>query len=95
MRSALGLAFITACSVRGNPNSPLADLMYTAAGKLEINLPFASSEDEQKCLEAIAQGNGHIGAWKYDADESRRAKLLMKDELGFLAEDLYDIETYI
>lgn len=95
VRSALGLAFITACSVRGNPNSVLADLFYSVARKLGIGLPFATSEDELKCLEAIAKGNGQIDAWKFDEDESRRAALLMKDELGFLAEDLYDVSTYI
>ena len=26
--------------------------------------------------------------------ESHRAKLLIKDELGFLAEDLYDVSAY-
>ena len=42
VRSALALAFITACSVRGNPNSALADFFYTAADKLKISLPFAN-----------------------------------------------------
>ena len=34
------------------------------------------------------------GSVKFDPDESRRAKLLLKDDLGFLNEDFYDTSTY-
>lgn len=94
IRSALALAFVTACSIRGGPGNDLANLIYAVAGNLGVDVPFMSSEDERKCLDAIVHGKGHIGTLRYDIDESRRAALLMKDELGFLAEDLYDTSTY-
>ena len=95
LRSALGLAFAAACSIRGGPDSTLAGLVYAVANELDIELPFTSSEDERKCLEEIAKGKGKVKSLKFDEDESRRAELLLKDELGFLSEDLYDVQTYV
>jgi len=94
LRSALGLAFAAACSIRGGPDSTLAGLIYSVASELDIKVPFASSEDEKRCIEEIAKGKGKVKSLKFDEDESRRAELLLKDELGFLAEDLYDVQTY-
>lgn len=94
IRSALGLAFVTACSIRGGPNGALVDLLENVAKELKIDFPFGASEDERKCIDAIANGAGQVKKLKFDADESRRAALLVKDELGFLAEDLYDTSTY-
>lgn len=94
VRSALGLAFVTACAVRGGPKSKLATLMYRIAGELGITLPFENSEDEARCVKAVADAEGKIGKVKFHKEESKRAKLLLADALGFLAEDLYDPSTY-
>lgn len=94
VRSALGLAFVIACSVRGGAHSDLTKLLYMVAEELRITLPFDNSEDERKCVEAIAKAKGKIGAIAIAEDETRRAKLLIQDELGFLAEDLYDLSSY-
>lgn len=94
VRSALALGFVAACAIRGGPGSKLSRLLYRVAAAKNIPLPFQSSEDERKCIDAIAEANGTIGDIHVDADETRRAKLLIKDELGFLSEDLYDLSTY-
>ena len=90
VRSALTIAFITACSIRGADRN----LIMKVADKLGISLPFVSSADEYKCIDAILKGKGHVGSLKFDLDESRRAGLLKNDELGFLTEDLYDVSSY-
>ena len=97
IRSALALAFVTACSVRWGQGR--ADLIYNVVEELGIGLPLVSSEDERKCIDAIAHAKtdekyGYIGNLRFDKLEAHRAKLLIKDELGFLAEDLYDVSTY-
>lgn len=94
VRSAMALAFISACSVRGNPHSELPHLLFKVAKELGVALPFDNSEDELKCVKAIADSKGKIGKVGFEKDEVRRAKLLLEDELGFLAEDLYDLSTY-
>lgn len=94
VRSALGLAFITACSVRGGPSSRLSKLFYTVGKETGITFPLKSSTDEYKIVSSIANSDGTIGSLAFDQDEARRAKLLMKDDLGFLTEDLYDTSTY-
>ncbi|QBE65931.1 LysM peptidoglycan-binding domain-containing protein [Pseudoduganella lutea] len=94
VRSALALAFIAACNIRGGVGSKLSKLTYRVAKELGLALPFVSSEDELACMQAIAEAHGSIGAVSVHEDESRRAKRLIDDELGFLAEDLYDISTY-
>jgi hypothetical protein len=94
VRSAFGLAFVAACSVRGNPYSDLPNLLFKVARELGIPLPFNNSDDEKKCVRAIADSGGKIGNLKYEVDEARRAKLLLADDLGFLTEDLYDLSTY-
>ena len=94
VRSALGLAFITACAVRGGLGSDLKNLLFEVAKELNITLPFKTSDDETRCVKAIADSSGRIGKVEFDADEAKRAKRLMGDELGFLAEDLYDLSTY-
>ncbi len=103
VRSALGLAFIAACAVRGGPHSALSRLFYRIAECGGISLPFSSSLQEKACIEKIAtavcprgQNTCEIYPGVIVADEEiRRASLLLKDELGFLAEDLYDTSTYI
>lgn len=102
VRSALSLAFIAACAVRGGPTSKLSRLFYEVASAIGLSLPFTNSDDERKCLNKIADtpipSGRHtttISGVTVDIDEIRRAKLLRKDELGFLAEDLYDTDTYI
>jgi hypothetical protein len=94
VRSALGLAFVAACNIRGGVGSELSRLPYRVATEIGVDVPFRTSEDERKCLDAIAAANGNVGGVAVEHDESRRAKLLIKDELGFLVEDLYDISTY-
>ena len=99
VRSALSLAFLVACSIRGGPNSKTARLFYNVAAELGVSLPFAVSEHEQKCFDAIAQARtdekyGYVGKLRFDKLETHRANQLLKDELGFLAEDFYDISTY-
>ena len=99
VRSALGLAFVTACAIRGGVGSRFEKLIYKVAEELRINLPFESSEDERKCVDEVAHArvdgmHAYIGTFKFYAEESKRAKLLIKDELGFLAEDLYDTSSY-
>jgi murein DD-endopeptidase MepM/ murein hydrolase activator NlpD len=94
VRSALGLAFLAACTIRGGVDSKLSRLLYRVADELKISLPFESSEAERKCLDAIGSAEGEVGTVEIDKDESRRVKLLLKDELGFLAEDLYDTASY-
>jgi hypothetical protein len=65
------------------------------------NKPFETSADERKVVERIARATissdnktANIEDFKFKADESRRAKILVKDDLQFLAEDHYDISTY-
>jgi hypothetical protein len=94
VRSAMALAFICACSVRGNPYSELPRLLFKVAKEIGATLPFDKSEDELKCVKAIADSEGKIGKVEFEKDEVRRAKLLLTDDLGFLAEDLYDLSTY-
>lgn len=94
VRSALGLAFVTACAVRGGLGSDLKNLLFNVAKELNIGLPFKNSDDETRCVKAIADSNGKIGKIEFDPDEAKRAKRLISDELGFLAEDLYDLSTY-
>lgn len=94
VRSALGLAFVTACAVRGGLGSSLKNLLLDVAKELNMTLPFKNSDDEARCVKAIADSAGKIGKVEFDSDEAKRAKRLMSDELGFLAEDLYDLSTY-
>ena len=100
VRSALGLAYIEACAVRGGVDSPLSKSFYEVAKRLQISLPFSSSEDERTCIDAIANGSATTGFdkkgnnVKVGPEEIRRAKILIQDDLGFLAEDLYDTSTY-
>ena len=98
IRSALALAFLTACQVRGI-NRLLLNKVADALGL--NNTPFENSADEMKCIEQIAKAtissdkkDAKIGDFKFKADEARRAKILVKDDLQFLAEDHYDISTY-
>lgn len=98
IRSALALAFLTACKVRGVKTT----LLNETATELGIsNKPFETSNNERKCVEAIAKAtissdkkDAKIGSFKFKADEARRAKILVQDDLHFLAEDHYDISTY-
>jgi len=94
IRSALALAFIAACAVRGGVGSKLSRLYYQVALSLGIQLPITDHENERKCIESIASAHGSVNGVKVAEDESRRAALLIKDELGFLTEDLYDTSTY-
>lgn len=94
VRSALGLAFVTACAVRGGLASDLPNLLFNVAKELNITLPFKNSDDEARCIKTIADSSGKIGKVEFDPDEAKRAKRLLNDELGFLAEDLYDLSTY-
>jgi hypothetical protein len=94
VRSALALAFIAACTIRGGVNSQLSTLFYRVAKALDIYLPFTNMDDERLCIENIAKAKGSISGEEIDKDESRRARRLLDDELGFLTEDLYDLSTY-
>jgi len=101
VRSALSLAFIAACAVRGGAESELSKLFYKIAVATNISLPFKTSDDERRCLDKIAdtpipkgQHITSVAGVTMNVDEIRRARLLRNDELGFLHEDLYDISTY-
>lgn len=94
IRTAAGLAFITACSVRYGPSATNLDIFIKSALQKNKKIPFEKGEDELTALNAIADGNGKVGEIKFDPDESRRAKLLLKDDLGFLSEDFYDVSSY-
>jgi hypothetical protein len=102
VRSAISLGFIAACAIRGGPNSNLSRLFYRMALAIGITLPFTNSEDEKRCFDRIADtplppGNApavSIAGIMVSRLEIHRAKKLREDELGFLAEDLYDITTY-
>jgi hypothetical protein len=102
VRSALSLAFISACAIRGGANSRLATLFYEVADAMKISLPFSNSDDERRCIDQIAdtpmppkgQHTTKILGIVVNIDEIRRARLLRKDELGFLKEDFYDTSTY-
>ena len=100
VRSALALAFLVACKVRGAD----MDILGKTARVLGVNRPFTSGADERKCMEAIAKATidgkeAKVGtftnSFTFNIDERRRAEKLFKDELGFLAEDLYDLTTYV
>lgn len=101
IRSAVGLAYVVACSVRGGAGSDLAELFtQVAAARLNIER-FDSAQQELECLQAIAnaqaqKGSQHceVAGVSFDADEARRAKLVLKDEYHFLKEDMYDTQTY-
>jgi hypothetical protein len=102
VRSALALAFIAACAIRGGVGSQLEKLFYRVAAAMDLPLPFVSSADERRCFDTIADTplpappahTTFIHGVKVNRDEIRRARLLRADELGFLAEDLYDLSTY-
>lgn len=92
IRSGVGLAFVTACSVRGGSGSSLVRLLSkVAAAKFSIK-SFATAQQERECLQAIA--SGAVDGVPFDKDEGRRAKLLVADQYHFLKEDLYDTSTY-
>lgn len=102
VRSAISLGFIAACAIRGGQNSLLSRLFYRMALAIGITLPFTNSEDEKRCFDRIADtplppsnvSAVSIAGIMVSRIEIHRAKKLREDELGFLAEDLYDITTY-
>jgi hypothetical protein len=100
IRSAIGLAFVVACSVRGGAGGALSKLLSRIAkAKLGITR-FDSSTQERECLDAIAAkadakaAKVEVAGIEFDRDEARRAKLILKDEYHFLKEDLYDTGTF-
>ncbi|MBN3833469.1 hypothetical protein [Burkholderia sp. Ac-20344] len=94
IRSALGIAFVAACAIRGAPKN----LITGSAAALGLTTPFSDGADEKKAVQHIADLNvkssNSIGGKVVQRDEITRAKKLLKDETGFLAEDLYWTETY-
>lgn len=95
VRSALALAFLVASKVRGAD----MEILKSVAGKKGTVTPFESGDKERECIEAIAKAtvvgkDAKVLGYIFDKDEARRAEKLMKDELGFLAEDFYDLATY-
>lgn len=94
IRSALGIAFVAACAIRGAPKN----FITGAAAALGLTTPFSDGADEKKAVQYIAdlnlKKNNSIGGKLVQKDEIVRAKKLIKDETGFLAEDLYWTETY-
>ncbi|ASL45145.1 hypothetical protein bAD24_I16850 [Burkholderia sp. AD24] len=94
IRSALGIAFLTACAIRGANK-----LLITSAAKCcGVAVPFVSGEDEKRAVEYIAHldptHTNNVAGVPVQRDEITRAKTLLKDETGFLAEDLYSTNTY-
>lgn len=97
VRTALALAFLAACKVRGAK----MDILEKVARDQGVNTPFKNGADEIKCIKLIGlaykenkKEKAKVGDYEFAMDEARRAAKLMKDELGFLAEDLYDLATY-
>jgi hypothetical protein len=94
IRSALGLAFVTACTIRG-ASKRLLGAAAVAMGEPET---FLSGAAEKRALQHIAAlsltANNHLGGFPVQKDEIVRARKLLVDETGFLAEDFYDIDTY-
>jgi hypothetical protein len=94
VRSAVGIAYVTACAIRGAKK----ELITGAASELGVKTPFSDNADERKAVEYIAELNpkaaNKIGDILVQKDEIIRAKTLLKDETGFLAEDLYWTDTY-
>jgi LysM repeat protein len=100
VRSAAGLAFVTACAVRGGPGSSLVRLYAkVAAARLDIKR-FDSAQQERACLQAIAaladvkSTQVDVAGVRFERDEARRARLLLADHYHFLKEELYDPQTY-
>lgn len=108
IRSAIGLAFVVACAVRGGTGSQLQGLlMRVAAAKLKVK-SFESSAQERECVKAIADAKEttltdakgrkrkacEVSGVEFHHDEARRAALILKDEYDFLREDFYDPKTY-
>ena len=103
IRSAKGLAFVTACRVRGVSR----DLLIKVAQGLGYTVPFKQTADEFMVLNAIATAeeetvirNGKsvkrakAGGVSFDLLEKHRAGILKKDEFRFLAEDFYDPDSF-
>lgn len=103
IRSAKGLAFVTACRVRGASR----DLLIKVAQGLGYTVPFKQTADEFMTLNAIATAeeetvvrNGKnvkrakAGGVSFDLLEKHRAGILKKDEFRFLAEDFYDPDSF-
>jgi len=99
VRSALAIAFAVACKVRGvHPR-----LLMEAAKVKKIKTPFESEADEKSAVTAISNGgiksysvtqNGKVKSIKVNDEEIKRAQRLIQDETGFLAEDLYWVDSY-
>ncbi|MGG1943820.1 hypothetical protein AB1286_03305 [Trinickia sp. NRRL B-1857] len=99
IRSGLALAFAVACRVRGvNPQ-----LLVEAAKNKKLKVPFESEADERAAVESISKNEvksyqttvkGKAKTVKVAKEESVRAGRLMKDETGFLAEDMYWTDSY-
>lgn len=77
-------------------------LLEGVANDLGIATPFAAGKDEIACIKAIGGAfkektneKAKVGNCTFAMDEARRAGKLMVDQLGFMAEDLYDITTYV
>ena len=103
IRSAKGLAFVTACRVRGVSR----DLLIKVAQGLGYTVPFKQTADEFMALNVIATAeeetvirNGKsvkrakAGGVFFDLLEKHRASILKKDEFRFLAEDFYDPDSF-
>ena len=107
IRSAIGLAFVTACAVRGGPGSSLVKLLSRVAkAKLGIDT-FESGAQERACVQAIAKPDVveetkggkkikhiEVAGVRFEQDEARRAGIILADHYRFLQEDLYDMGTY-
>jgi LysM repeat protein len=97
IRTAKALAFVGACRVRGAKESTFIQI-----GKcLGFCIPFERNTKELELLKAIAdcyksttKGPITLGGVRFDADEARRAGLLLRNEFNFLDEDYYDTDSY-
>jgi hypothetical protein len=94
VRSGLGLAFITACNIRGANKG----LLGASAKFLGLDYPFKDANDEKKALQKIAdldpKKGGRLSDIPVQKDEVVRARKLIADETGLLVEDQYYTETY-
>lgn len=94
VRSALGLAFISACAIRGANKRLLA----ASAAVVGDEVPFQSGASERRAVQHIANLHpnqiNYLGNIAVQRDEIIRAKKLLQDETGLLVEDFYDLASY-
>lgn len=103
IRTGKGIAFITACAIRGADRN----LFCAIASELGHPLPFQQTANELSVLNAISEAKivteivkgepvkrAKIGNKKFSPIEKIRASTIQKNEFKFLSEDFYDPQTF-